>query len=186
MKKLKPPPDEAPAWAHRAWRQVSEKKVPIRHAAAAEGKHPASLRRYIVAGENKRQRSNYKRWVKENPDRARELSRSNQRARRELKGEEIRAYQRAYTRRPERRAICTRCHEPAGIDSLETMTTICERCRRVMFEELAQKIVKLWAEGKSLKEIAVAIGRPGKQVGPLMAKLRKRGYDLPYRYNVKA
>jgi len=151
-RELQAPPEEAPEWVHRAWRRIEEGGENIRAAAAAEGKHHASLRRWIIVGERERVAKKTARWFRDNPERTRELGRKNQKERRCQKGDEMRRYQREYNRRPHRE-----------------------------FRELGNTVVKLWAEGLKIREIGERVGRSPESMSPLMDKLRRRGYDLPYR-----
>jgi hypothetical protein len=47
--------------------------------------------------------------------------------------------------------------------------------------ERAQKIAELWADGLTLKEIAPLVEMTRGGLGSEMARLRKRGFDLPAR-----
>ena len=47
--------------------------------------------------------------------------------------------------------------------------------------EKAMEVERRWAEGQSLNEIAEAFGCTRNAIGSYMARIRKQGYDLPYR-----
>ena len=58
----------------------------------------------------------------------------------------------------------------------------CEReMRKVGRAMREERIAALWLDGLSLKDIAIAIGSPGLQIGPFLAQMRAKGWDLPYR-----
>lgn len=179
-RELQAPSEDAPEWVKRAWLRIQDGET-FRAAAAAEGKHHASLRRWVIVGERERVAEKTARWFKDNPERTRELGRKNQKKRRQTKGDEMRRYSREYNRRPERRAVCTSCGALRGIDSAEDPPGRCMACVEREFRELGNTVVKLWAEGLKIREIAERIGRSSDSMSPLMDKLRRRGYDLPYR-----
>lgn len=182
MRELQPPPDDAPEWAHEAWVMI-ENDIGVTAAALAVGKHPKSLRYWIVVGETQRQLDNARKWRGENPERRNELSRDSARKRRQEKPDEVNAYKRRYSRRPNRRGVCPTCGGPKGIDNAKGKE--CKACVLRRAEEGYQLIVRMWKDGCSMMEIAEARGCTLNALGSTMAKLREHGYDLPHRYNLK-
>lgn len=177
---LAAPPERAPEWVHRAWERI-ESGDSITGAARALRKHPASLRYWIVEGEAERQTAKFKQWAKDNPEQIRKLGRENQAARRARIPEEIRRKHRAYNCRPERRGKCIECGGLMGIDSRPGSKGRCEKCRARERQRTDGKIVHLWKEGASIKEIAAKLGITPGSLGLRMHRMRRRGADLPLR-----
>lgn len=180
---LREPPDNAPDWAWEGYRLITQQRLSQAEAARRIGKHRRSLLYWIKDGEADRQAKKNKDWRKKNPERVRELSRHGNRRRRREKGDEVRAAQRAWDANPVNRGRCTSCGGLRGIGVYSEGT--CMGCVKAAAEEKRQQIVRLWREGKSLKEIAAILGYQAKALGPLMVRMRKRGYDLPYRRTVR-
>lgn len=60
----------------------------------------------------------------------------------------------------------------------------CDKARRAR-ESYGPRLEELWAEGRTLPEIAAELGTTVKTLGVTMYRLRRQGgYDLPYRYAV--
>lgn len=59
--------------------------------------------------------------------------------------------------------------------------------RELTAEQLEQKelIERLWAEGKTAREIAELVGWNGERPSAHISNYRRRGYDLPHRYDKK-
>jgi len=60
----------------------------------------------------------------------------------------------------------------------------CSDCGEVAqrARERTETIVRMWGEGATLREIATVLDSTKATVGVDIARLRKRGYDLPYRW----
>lgn len=177
-------PADAPDWAREAYRLVREDGLSQNAAAAKVGKDRMSVAYWILEGEAGRQKAKARDWRRANPERVRELARKGGRKRRREKGEEVRAYARLYGRRLDRRGTCSDCGAAMGIDNPKD--GVCMRCRRRTAEEKRKRIVRLWKEGSTMKEIAQDLGTSANVLGVEMAAMRKAGYDLPLRRRSKA
>lgn len=89
-----------------------------------------------------------------------------------------RAYNRAYN--DEHKGTCASC---GGETVRGAVSGICAACRTDEADRKARKVVRLWAEGKSMKEICAEMGWSKGHLGKVMDRYRAQGYDLPYRYN---
>lgn len=173
------PSADAPDWAREGYRLAAEEGLSVLAAAGMIRRHAASLRYWIVVGEKKRMTAKARRWRRENPKRRRELGRRGAAKRRREKGDEVRAARRAYSRRADRRGTCQRCGEMMGVDN--SLDGTCSACVLEIAEARRERIVALWGEGLSLKEIAAALETTANSIGTEMASMRRRGYDLPKR-----
>lgn len=169
-----------PAWVGRA-RVAIDAGATIKGAAEAEGKHPSSLRPWLFPEERERRRAKEKRWRERNPRRHRELNRRSDRRRRREKPEAFRAYSRRYDR--DHRLPCPRgCGGYLGIGVVEADgIEACLECREREVHERRLLLVDLWAEGRSLIEIASVFETSVNALGGIMYAARRAGYDLPYR-----
>lgn len=150
----------------------------ITAAARSEGKHPKTLRRWVITGEAERQKEKYDRWIKDNPERAKALRRKSSAKQRRDHPERVRAARRRASRK--RRVVCTVCGGLAGIDAMKT--TICLPCRMEAAELKYRQLEQLWKEGATLIEIAELLGYSTRNsLSQIMFDLRKKGYDLPFR-----
>jgi len=91
--------------------------------------------------------------------------------------EEVRAKNREYKRAT--RPDCPQCGSPMSHKS-----TLCEECRADEIDRRARQIEGLWAEGLPLKEIADRLGWTLDRLAYEMHRLREKGYELPYRYDL--
>lgn len=114
-----------------------------------------------------------------------------------LNPDAAREWNRRQEQRPERKAAkrrwevehdrppCSRCGAPMGVGAhryeRDTCRTCYDRDRAAKVAARAERIVAWWDEGLSLQEIADCLGWSRGQVGVEMHRLRRRGYDLPYR-----
>lgn len=156
----------------------------ITQAARAEGHHPQSLRRYIIAGEAARQRDNLRGWIDENREHFNELSRSYAKNRSEEQRERDRASSFRSRRKPAARGSCSECGGPKGIDCRKSKR--CRKCVLAKADQGYRELEKLWNEGISSSEISRRLGIGLSAVGATIARLRKReGYSFPPRYKLK-
>lgn len=82
---------------------------------------------------------------------------------------------------PERvhRGICDVCGASTG--PLNT-TGVCGSCRRAAVDFRRRMVVVLWKQGESMTGISVELGWSRDHLGNEINRMRKLGYDLPYRY----
>jgi hypothetical protein len=59
---------------------------------------------------------------------------------------------------------------------------ICAACRSEQCEARWQQIEQMWADGRSVLDIAAALGVTKGCLGGEMAQMREAGRALPYRY----
>lgn len=116
-------------------------------------------------------------WL--NPDYA-ERNRARSRAWKARNKSAVREHDRAYDE-----AHKGRCRECGNAVNRRRDGCICMPCREDKRDCRARQIERLWAEGRSLKEIAAELGCTVKSLGVRMVALRKMGYDLPHRYKVR-
>jgi tRNA(Ile2) C34 agmatinyltransferase TiaS len=78
---------------------------------------------------------------------------------------------------------CTQCRGSMG--SGYQKDGICRGCRTAIKERRWREIQRLWRAGCSMAEISTAIGRSENHLSTEMVRIRKAGWDLPYRYNLQ-
>jgi transposase len=71
---------------------------------------------------------------------------------------------------------CEECGEPRGRHA-----RVCENCYQEGQLTRLRTIASCWREGASLKEIAERLGSTVNSIGATMVRMRKQGWDLPYR-----
>lgn len=120
-------------------------------------------------------------WL--NPDRAREYARRDRA--RPGRQESKNAWLRERDRSPEGRSICETCGGLCGIASRKHGYRECMACKRLRRKTRGHEIERLWAEGRTLREIRERFGWSAGRIAMEMDWLRKNGFDLPYRYAVK-
>ena len=90
------------------------------------------------------------------------------------------------------RGVCVDCGGPTTGGLGRTNAPL--RCRRCSGKVTAERtresardryevIARLWAEGKTSREIETIVGGWTSSPGGLISSMRSRGYDLPYRYD---
>lgn len=181
---LRPPPADAPAWVHRAWKLIDEQDHSVYAAAKAVGKHHSSLRYWVVDGEADRITTKAQGWAADNRERYNALARASvdrQRAR-DPEGfrERRRASQRRHRRDRANRGTCTECGGAMGIDNPDDGT--CAQCRADATHARYQQIERMWKAGDTQKTIAAAVGLSVPSLQGAMHQMRRDDrYDLPYR-----
>jgi hypothetical protein len=75
---------------------------------------------------------------------------------------------------------CPRCGEPRSAHA-----EVCNSCRLELVELKRAEIVKLWAAGHSIEEIARAVHTTKGSLGVQIHNMRGAGYRLPYRYKME-
>ncbi len=121
----------------------------------------------------------YSRRKREDPDKA-ERDRAMSRDWKARNPEYLSGYGMEYGRT--HRGTCIRCGGLMGIGVRGD--GVCAKCRAVSVHEKRLMLASLWAQGRSMREIAAEFGWELHQVGPEMARMRKLGYNLPHRYNL--
>jgi hypothetical protein len=120
-------------------------------------------------------------WKARHPERNAEWLRRDNKIRREAK----RAWQAEYDRSPAGRARCSRCGELCGAASRRSGVELCRACQLAAYAEhtdqQAREYERLWNEGKTIRQIADALGIPMNSARGFSSKYREAGYDLPYR-----
>lgn len=76
---------------------------------------------------------------------------------------------------------CPGCGQPCSYDAM-----FCRPCLDAAREEKRTQIVNLWSQGCSTGEIARAVGTTQGSLSVQIHTMRNLGYDLPYRYKMKA
>lgn len=110
------------------------------------------------------------RWCNpETQDRGRETSRAWKAANRER----VRDYAEAHKHRP-----CPNCGGPMKRHGANQ----CRECRAATEITCYSLIEGMWADGWALREIAAALGRTENSVHVTFHRMRRDGWDLPYRY----
>jgi transposase len=115
------------------------------------------------------------RWL--NPDYA-ERSLAASRAWKARNREHAHAYDRAYN--AAHKDECPLCG-----GEMERHSERCTACRSDEADRKAKTVVRLWAEGKSMREIQEVLGWSKGHLAAMMDRYRTQGYDLPYRYDRK-
>lgn len=93
------------------------------------------------------------------------------------------------------RVPCAACGGPTGNtpgqkrgDGRPEGERLCRACdeagRRAVADERGRRIQRWWAEGLSTAEIAVRLGWSKNHLSAELDRLRRRGFDLPYRYHL--
>lgn len=154
-------------------------------AAKSLGKHPKSLRYWVIKGEKKRQVDTVEQWREDNIEHFRALHRKYARRASPEQKERRRESVRRHRRNPRYRARCSVCKGMMGIDDRKRgPEQRCMRCIKSAAHQRAMLIEKLWLEGTSAMDIVIATGLS--QQLPL-ARLRKtERYYLPLRRRPKA
>lgn len=79
---------------------------------------------------------------------------------------------------------CPDCGGPMSAHNKSKLCALCERRHRSeALMERNWQIVAWWGEGLTIPQIAKRLGWTNGHVRVEMAKLRSKGYSLPYRYN---
>jgi transposase len=122
-------------------------------------------------------------WV--NPEKVQATNRRRRRAKRE--------WERHWLASDASRAICARCGKKMGRGSarphlqernaraVESQQRTCSGCA----EDRRELTIALYREGLPLKVIADRLDTTINSLGVDLVRLRKQGYDLPYRYTMK-
>lgn len=84
-----------------------------------------------------------------------------------------------YGRFEREKTPCESCGRPCGKTSKR-----CRRCFHEACEVKRERIVKLWATGLTMGEIAREIGTTKGSVSVQINTMRAKGYDLPYRHKM--
>lgn len=87
-----------------------------------------------------------------------------------------------YKVRQQRVPPCPRCGQPMLGWQPSRPATGCGACRAADADAHAREYVRLWAEGKTLRQIAAHFGYSLGAAPRELHRLRERGYDLPFRY----
>ncbi len=92
--------------------------------------------------------------------------------------ERVIAYDRSYGR--EHRGRCINCGDLMGIGVAHD--GLCKPCVRAATHERRMQVCEWWAEGLSCREICARLGWSLGHLTHEMSRMRRAGYDLPYRY----
>jgi hypothetical protein len=100
---------------------------------------------------------------------------------------------RTRARKERYRGTCIDCGGPTtgGLGRGPNAPLRCRRCSgkaiadrtRQRAQDRFELIARLWAQGKTSREIEAVVGGWTHTPGGLISSMRSRGYDLPYRYN---
>lgn len=84
------------------------------------------------------------------------------------------------------RAICAECGQPGGIGSGLNERTLCGGCVQARADARRDLIKRMWADGRSLREIAEALNTTVESLGVAFVRIRRaEGVEaLPYRYRL--
>lgn len=118
------------------------------------------------------------RWL--NPD-YEEAQRQVARGYKDRNREAMRVYGREY-----RRTHKGKCSSCGGEMERQHDGGVCLACREEEVHRRAEMLERWWAEGLTLKEIASKLGLTVNHVGSELNRLRKKGYNLPYRRKQRA
>lgn len=105
-----------------------------------------------------------------------ERQRATARAWKERNKKDLAAYDRRYHQ--EHKHPCPACGHMLSPTSKGARCPGCTEVRR-------QRIVALWAEGRSMREIEKELGCTHGHLSVEMFRMREQGYDLPHRYRVR-
>lgn len=111
-------------------------------------------------------------WRAQNPERARELNRAWKARHRDR----TRAYDANYD--AAHRDVCSVCgrSRPRGGSG-----DLCARCITDAVERRRARVVELWHDGLTVRELAAVFGWTQGYAGVEVVRMRRAGYDLPYR-----
>lgn len=114
----------------------------------------------------------YKAWKRAtDPDYA-ARAREHSRAWKDRNREANRARDRATMHRP-----CPKCGGP-----MKRQRSQCKKCYDAEFLASRNALAAMWHDGATLAEIAAALDTTIESVGATMVRMRRAGWDLPYRY----
>lgn len=89
-------------------------------------------------------------------------------------------YDRDYMRRLDVRGSCVECGGPMGINK-KRRDGRCRKCVVAQKEHNWRIVQRMWRDGASCQEIADALGWTVNHTNVQMTRMRKAGWDLPYR-----
>jgi hypothetical protein len=76
------------------------------------------------------------------------------------------------------RGTCVDCGDPTRRSTTER----CIPCEIVRRQARFPEIMRRWEAGESIREIAAAMGTTKNSLGVTIVRMRKAGWELPYRY----
>jgi len=97
--------------------------------------------------------------------------------------EAYRANERDYVRRLDKRGVCEDCGGAMGISVFHD--GICKRCQTKRKEANYRAVELMWEDGLKFPEIMEAMGWSRGRLAVESDRMRKEGWNLPHRYNVK-
>lgn len=158
MKRTNSTPAERQAAAEMRARGLTPRQIAYRL-----GRHHTTIQRWLSPKPMRNNREATRRWRKRNPRSPRDA-------------------RRAYKRRVARGVFghCKRCNNPLR-GELRTDRGLCARCIDEDREWFWREIEQRWGDGETTAEIAEAMQREVPQITAAIHRMRKNGYDLPYR-----
>jgi transposase len=113
-------------------------------------------------------------WKWRHPDQRKEFDRRDREKRRESRREWNRAHM---------HAPCPLCGGPMSRN--KAAGDRCAKCREIAEHARRSCIQDMWLDGHTMSEIADALGTTLESLGVTMVRMRKQGWDLPYRYRME-